>query len=69
MITEFSLINLHASKRLESLNEVCEGVAGVKNHPKNIVEYPFSKCILSLKNTNTYKERKVETERVSQQSI
>ena len=30
----FSLAKLHMTERLESLNEVCEGVAGVKNHTK-----------------------------------
>ena len=35
------------TERLESLTEVCEGVAGVKNHTKNVVGHrPFlhQKC-------------------------
>ena len=30
----FFLIKLHVTERLESQNEVCEGVAGMKNHAK-----------------------------------
>ena len=33
-IQRFSLIKLHATESQKSLNEVCEGVAGVKNHTK-----------------------------------
>ena len=33
-IQRFSLIKLHATESQESLNEVCEGVTGVKNHTK-----------------------------------
>ena len=30
----FLLIKLHVTEVLESLNEVCEGIAGEKNHTK-----------------------------------
>ena len=34
VIWNFFLIKLQLTERLESLNEVCEGVAGAKNHTK-----------------------------------
>ena len=33
-IQSFSLMKLHSTESRQSLNEVCEGVPGVKNHAK-----------------------------------